>query len=258
MKRAALITAVFLALLFAVCTAVPSARAAAGIPKPAGDIYVQDFAGVLTDSQKQELVSLGRQLDEQTKAQVAVLTVDTTGKDTNIDAYANKAFRQYGLGNKTMNNGVLLVVAVKDRKIRIEVGYGLEGALPDGKVGRILDQYAIPYLKENKPDAAVINTYKKLAAETAKEYNVNLQAHPKAYERPSSAQASPYSFWKQILIGLGILILIFIDFKFLGGTMTYFLLNILMMFFRGGGSGGGGGSKGGGGSSGGGGASRGW
>ncbi|MBU5873027.1 TPM domain-containing protein, partial [Vibrio cholerae O1] len=75
------------------------------------------------------------------------------------------AFRQYGLGNKTMNNGVLLVVAVKDRKIRIEVGYGLEGALPDGKVGRILDQYAIPYLKENKPDAAVINTYKKLAAE---------------------------------------------------------------------------------------------
>jgi len=191
MKRAALITAVFLAFLFAVCTAVPSARAAAGIPKPAGDIYVQDFAGVLTDSQKQELVSLGRQLDEQTKAQVAVLTVDTTGKDTNIDAYANKAFRQYGLGNKTMNNGVLLVVAVKDRKIRIEVGYGLEGALPDGKVGRILDQYAIPYLKENKPDAAVINTYKKLAAETAKEYNVNLQAHPKAYERPSSAQASP-------------------------------------------------------------------
>ncbi|AEP01902.1 TPM domain-containing protein [Heyndrickxia coagulans] len=257
MKRAALITAVFLAFLFAVCTAVPSARAAAGIPKPAGDIYVQDFAGVLTDSQKQELVSLGRQLDEQTKAQVAVLTVDTTGKDTNIDAYANKAFRQYGLGNKTMNNGVLLVVAVKDRKIRIEVGYGLEGALPDGKVGRILDQYAIPYLKENKPDAAVINTYKKLAAETAKEYNVNLQAHPKAYEWPSSAQASPYSFWKQILIGLGILILIFIDFKFLGGTMTYFLLNILMMFFRGGG-GGGGGSKGGGGSSGGGGASRGW
>ncbi|MBF8418180.1 TPM domain-containing protein [Heyndrickxia coagulans] len=257
MKRAALITAVFLALLFAVCTAVPGARAAAGIPKPAGDIYVQDFAGVLTDSQKQELVSLGRQLDEQTKAQVAVLTVDTTGKDTNIDAYANKAFRQYGLGNKTMNNGVLLVVAVKDRKIRIEVGYGLEGALPDGKVGRILDQYAIPYLKENKPDAAVINTYKKLAAETAKEYNVNLQAHPKAYERPSSAQASPYSFWKQILIGLGILILIFIDFKFLGGTMTYFLLNILSMFFRGGG-GGGGGSKGGGGSSGGGGASRGW
>ncbi|MED4922149.1 TPM domain-containing protein, partial [Weizmannia sp. CD-2023] len=244
MKRAALITAVFLAFLFAVCTAVPSARAAAGIPKPAGDIYVQDFAGVLTDSQKQELVSLGRQLDEQTKAQVAVLTVDTTGKDTNIDAYANKAFRQYGLGNKTMNNGVLLVVAVKDRKIRIEVGYGLEGALPDGKVGRILDQYAIPYLKENKPDAAVINTYKKLAAETAKEYNVNLQAHPKAYERPSSAQASPYSFWKQILIGLGILILIFIDFKFLGGTMTYFLLNILMMFFRGGGGGGSGGGGG--------------
>lgn len=260
MKKAALITAVFLTFLFAVCSAVSGVRAATDIPEPVGDIYVQDFAGVLTDSQKQELVSLGKQLDEQTKAQVAVLTVNTIGKDTTIEAYANKAFRQYGLGNKSMNNGVLLVLAVKDRKIRIEVGYGLEGALPDGKVGRILDQYAIPYLKENKPDAAVTNTYKALATETAKEYNVNLQAHPKAYEQPSSSQASPLSFWKQILIGLGILILIFIDFKFLGGTMTYFLLNILMMFFRGGGGGGsgGGGSKGGGGSSGGGGASRGW
>ncbi|GER72219.1 hypothetical protein BpPP18_02860 [Weizmannia acidilactici] len=212
---------------------------------------------MLTDSQKQKLISLGRQLDDKTKAQVAVLTVDTIGKNTTIETFSNQAFRQYGLGDKKMNNGVLIVLAVKDKKIRIEVGYGLEGALPDGKVGRILDQYAMPYLKEGKEDAAVVNTYKKLANETAKEYNANIQSKPQAYEPPPTNQASPLSFWKQVLIGLGVLVLILIDFKFFGGTLTYFLLNILSMFFHGGG-GRGGGSKGGGGSSGGGGASRGW
>ena len=60
-----------------------------------------------------------------------------------------------------------------DRQVRIEVGYGLEGRIPDGKAGRILDEYAIPYLKENQPNQAVINTYERLANEVAAEYGVN-------------------------------------------------------------------------------------
>ncbi|WP_026314641.1 TPM domain-containing protein [Heyndrickxia acidiproducens] len=260
MKKVAFVAAIALSLLFAVLGGGVAASADADIPSPSGDIYVQDFAGVLTDGQKQEMISLGKQLHAETKAQVAVLTVDTIGKNTTLEEFSNQAFRKYGLGDEKLNNGVLIVLAMKDEKIRIEVGYGLEGALPDGKIGRILDQYALPYLKENKPDQAIANTYKKVVNETAKEYNVDIKSDPKAYEEPSNGStATPLSFWKQILIGIGLLFLIFIDFKFFGGTMTYFLINLLSMFFRGGGGGGSGGSsKGGGGSSGGGGASRGW
>ena len=107
----------------------------AAVPKPQGDIYVQDFANLLDDSEKQELIQLGRTLEDQTKAQIAVLTVNSL-EDQTPEEYALEAFRTYELGDKELNNGVLLLIANKDRKARIEVGYGLEGALPDGKVGQ--------------------------------------------------------------------------------------------------------------------------
>ncbi|MGG1688850.1 TPM domain-containing protein [Heyndrickxia ginsengihumi] len=222
----------------------------ADIPSPVGDIYVQDFAHVLTEQQKNELIHLGRQLDDKTKAQIAVLTVESLQNKT-IEEYANQAFRKYRLGDQKLNNGVLLLVAVKDKSVRIEVGYGLEGALPDGKVGRILDDYTIPYLKENKPSAAVINTYKQLFNVVAQEYHINKKTDAKAYV------ASKHSMWLQIGIAVLIIILIILDNKFFGGTFTFMIINILSIFLRNGG-GSGGNRKGGGGSSGGGGASRNW
>ena len=101
-------------------------------------IYVQDFADVLSADEENQLKSIGRNLEDQTTAQVAVLTVNTIG-DKPITEYANEAFRQYGIGSKEENNGVLLVLAMNENQIRIEVGYGLEGRIPDGKAGRILD-----------------------------------------------------------------------------------------------------------------------
>ena len=139
------------------------------MPAPIGDIYVQDFAKVLTPDEIAEIRSLGRTIEDQTTAQISVLTVDTIGENT-IEEYANEAFRQYGIGNETQNNGVLLVIAVSDRLIRIEVGYGLEGRIPDGKAGRILDEHAIPYLQNEQPNKAIIETYKVLANEVLAEH----------------------------------------------------------------------------------------
>ena len=107
-----------------------------------GDIYVQDFANILNEEEKTELRNLGRSIEDQTTAQIAVLTVDTIG-DRTIEEFANEAFRQYGIGNKEENNGVLLVIGMNPsqewiKALRIEVGYGLEGRIPDGKAGRIL------------------------------------------------------------------------------------------------------------------------
>lgn len=222
----------------------------AQIPAPVGDIYVQDFANVLNESEKAELINLGRSIEDRTTAQIAVLTVDTIGDQT-IDEFAVQALRQYGIGNKKENNGVLLVLAMKEKKVRIEVGYGLEGRIPDGKAGRILDDNALPYLKNGQPNRAVVETYKVLAKEVNAEYSGQ---NGKQTTTPSKSKGTGIPAW--LLIPL-VVIVVFLDFKFFGGTLTYLLLSILSRGGRGGG-GGGGSRGGGGGSSGGGGAGRGW
>ncbi|MDQ1004977.1 uncharacterized protein QFZ28_005517 [Neobacillus niacini] len=222
------------------------------MPAPIGDIYVQDFAKVLTEAEIAEIRRLGRTIEDQTTAQISVLTVDTIGEHT-MEEFANEAFRKYGIGNETQDNGVLLVIAVTDRLIRIEVGYGLEGRIPDGKAGRILDQNAIPYLQNGQPNKAIIETYKVLANEVLAEYGKDGgQSTPEGQAQKSPAnEGGGFPAWLLIII---IVAVVFLDFKFFGGTLTYLLLSIISM-----GRGGGGGPRGGGGgSSGGGGAGRGW
>ncbi|MDF2787616.1 MAG: hypothetical protein K0S80_714 [Neobacillus sp.] len=224
------------------------------MPTPIGDIYVQDFAKVLTQNEISELRSLGRTVEDKTTAQISVITVETIGEHT-IEEYANEAFRQYGIGNEKENNGVLLVIAVTDRLIRIEVGYGLEGRIPDGKAGRILDQNAIPYLQNGQPNKAILETYKVLANEVLAEYGQEGGgATPERQaQQPAANEGGGIPAWLLILV---VVIVVFLDFKFFGGTLTYLLLSIISL---GRGGGGGGGSRGGGGgSSGGGGAGRGW
>jgi uncharacterized protein len=219
------------------------------IPAPIGDIYVQDFANVLNESERANLINIGRSIEDQTTAQIAVLTVDTIGERT-IEDFANAAFRQYGIGNKKENNGVLLVLSMQERKVRIEVGYGLEGRIPDGKAGRILDEYAIPYLKNQQPNNAIVETYQVLANEVLAEYGKSGEVVSK---QTTDEKGIGIPGW---LIVIVVIVVVFLDFKFFGGTLTYLLFSIVS---RGGGRGGGGGSRGGGGgSSGGGGAGRGW
>lgn len=230
---------------------------AADIPNPVGDIYVQDFANVLSDNEKQELVELGKYLDDHTEAQLAVLTVRSL-ENKPVDEYALEAFRQYGIGGAKHDNGVLILLALQEQKIRIEVGYGLEGALPDGKIGRILDSYALPYLEKNELNLAIINTYKQLFNEVGKEYNLDKEANAKGFEYTETADGP--SFITVLIITLIFMGLIFLDLRFLGGALTLSLLRMLAAILRNGGGRGGGGAprSGGGGSSGGGGASRGW
>ena len=222
------------------------------MPAPIGDIYVQDFAKILNVDEITEIRSLGRSIEDQTTAQISVLTVDTIGENT-IEEYANEAFRQYGIGNEKENNGVLLVIAVTDRLIRIEVGYGLEGRIPDGKAGRIIDEHAIPFLQSDEPNKAIVETYKALAKEVLAEYGQEggLPAPDNQVQQNTGNEGLGIPSWLLILI---VVVVVFLDFKFFGGTLTYLLLSIISL-----GRGGGGGSRGGGGgSSGGGGAGRGW
>lgn len=229
-------------------------------PVPTSSIYVQDYAGVLSGDTKARINNLGSQVAAKTKAQVVVVTVKSL-EGAPIDEYALGLLRTWGIGDKQLNNGVLMLVAVNDRKSRIEVGYGLEGALPDAKTGRFQDEYMIPHFQRGDYNAGVYNGYLALISTVAQEYNLQLNTDAKPVVKANSQIQESWwdtlPWWAQILIVAGFLVLFIIDWMFFGGTFTYLILSLLR--FRGGGGGGGGRGGGfGGGSGGGGGSSRGW
>ncbi|MBD7985893.1 TPM domain-containing protein, partial [Sporosarcina sp. Sa2YVA2] len=167
----------FVAALCLFLSISPLATLAADVPRwNPSDYYIQDHASILSAEQTAELNRLGKQLNEATGAELAVLTLPSIG-DEPIEDFAVKALRDYKLGKSEEDNGALLVVTTipnsdGDRHFRLEVGYGLEGALPDGKIGRILDEVAIPYLKKGveRPDMAIVEAYKSYYNEIAAEY----------------------------------------------------------------------------------------
>lgn len=247
-----ILSAVFVTTLLFFCSL---SVLALDVPNPPKNGYVLDQTQTLTKEEIYTMNHMGLELQKKTKAQIAVLLIPALeGED--VSDYANRVFRAWGIGDKEKNNGVLFLIALKDKQMRIEVGYGLEGAINDGKAGEILDQYAIPYFQKGKFGPGVMETYKVLVGEVSKEYGVSIDGS-RTHAKQDSIELSPFQL---LLIGVGILALIIVDMTFLGGAITQSILWILASG-RGGGSGrsGGGGFGGfGGGSSGGGGASRRW
>ncbi|WP_394121625.1 TPM domain-containing protein [Planococcus donghaensis] len=240
---------------------------AADFPELTNDLYVQDEVGILTEQQKEEIRQLGRGLEDATTAQIMLLVIPTLEGEP-IESYANEAFRHYGVGAEEENNGVLVVLSLDEpdnREIYVEIGYGLEGALPDGKVGRILDEYAIPYLSQGNYSEGVINLYEVLYQEVSAEYQWNGEpVEPQAATSQQPQEGLPP--FMTILIVSAILILITGGgggkgggrARRRGGRGVYMGPGSFGGGFGGGGFGGGGFRGGGGGSSGGGGAGRGF
>jgi uncharacterized protein len=115
-------------------------------PSPTG--YVNDFAYLLSDSAQAELEARLVKLEKETTAEVSVVTIMSLENDT-IEDYAAGLFQSWGIGKKDKNNGVLFIMALMDRAVRIEVGYGLESIITDGRAGRILDKEVLPHFKNN-------------------------------------------------------------------------------------------------------------
>ena len=166
MKRLLSIWTILLIALFSV-----QVYAAPNIPpKPTTSIYVQDYANVLSPQTEERIQSIGTQLRQVTTAQVVVVTVPTIGASS-IEEYSTALFRSWGIGDKTKNNGVLILLAVNDRQSRIEVGYGLEGAIPDGVAKRLSQTHLIPNLKNNDFDKGALLLYNAIVSEAAMEYD---------------------------------------------------------------------------------------
>lgn len=265
LRTVALLLALLLVvgILFFVFAAVAHALS---VPSPTSEFYINDFAGVLNRDTCNEVLTKGVNLQKATGAQVVVVVVENMG-GADRDSYALEILRSWGVGDKQKNNGVVLLVSIQDRQVKLEVGYGLEGALPDGKCGRILDDAFVPNMRNDDVDAAVLNTYDALLVEVCDEYQIdpNTLTQGTSYRLSEPSKSEPDTDLISIVF-----------------VVIFVAISIVSSIFRwrrggrggghggwgGGGSGwgggggwsggGGGGFSGGGGSGGGGGAGRGW
>ncbi len=181
--------------------------------RPTPPQLVNDFAGALSPEQKEILEQKLVALDDSTSNQIAIVLIKTLN-DYPIEDYANKLFRSWGIGNKKNNNGVLILAAIDDHQVRIEVGYGLEGAIPDITANSIIDNDIAPSFKTQNYYQGLNLATNDLSKAAAGEYHV---------QRQPSNDDNNNSSGEGSLIGIIVIIII-----------------IIFIFRRGGGSGGGG------------------
>ena len=227
---------------------------AADAPVPKLAAHVTDLAQLLQPATRQQLESQLTQHEAQTAQQFALLIVPTLS-DEPIEDYAVRVFEAWKLGQKKVDNGVLVVVAVTERKVRIEVGYGLEGRLTDLFTGRVIRQVITPGFRAGAYDQALLQAMNVLMAQAQGEA-VDLQREAAPEDR-HRGRGHP---------SLVFLVICWVVFPFLWSLLSrrggrgggFWGGGFGGGGFGGGGFGGGGGFSGGGGGSGGGGASGSW
>lgn len=158
-----------IAAVIAVCIFVLPVSAANKYPEPTSRFFVNDFADVIEQAAEDEIYSKAAALQEKTTAQVVVVTVNTLDGEEPAD-YALGLGRQWGVGQEDEDNGVVILLAKTERQIYIAVGYGLEGALPDSKTGRIIDVYGLDYLKKDDFSAGLLEIFGAIVNEVYIEY----------------------------------------------------------------------------------------
>ncbi len=237
--------------------------AAASTPAPPAmpRDYVTDLAGVVPQEFQARLNAYLQELEQKTTAQVLVLTVQSL-EGQSIEDFSLAVKEQWKLGQKGKDNGVLIVVAVQDRKYRLEIGYGLESVLPDSSVGTIGREYLVPYFKKGDYGAGVYAAAIAVANVIASNEGVQITGMPAL--RQSRGAGKPFGALQKIIFGIAILIGVILFITHPQQCMLLMLASSMGGGRGGGWSGGdggfGGGSfgGGGGGSGGGGGASGGW
>jgi uncharacterized protein len=236
------------ALLGSSCLSVAHAESPTKLPKPTS--YVSDFAGVLDDSSKQNIEDIAWQVYSKAHATIEVVTVKSLdGQD--IDPWTTSLEDTWKVGPKASDRGILMVFSIQDHKDRIEVGYGLEGILPDAKVGDIRRSMNAQ-LEQGQYGPAIQSGVLQIANVIAADSNVTITAPQQALApQPDYQPRSHHTNWVGIIFFVIFILLMFRGGGGGRGGWLWFLLgNIMGGGFgggRGGGSGFGGGDGGGGG-----------
>lgn len=160
-------SAIFLLAIFSLITFAPVVSAYVSPGSPKG--YVNDYADILSVSEKSDLEQQLVAFEKTSAVQIAVVTVKNLSGDY-IENYAAQLFKEWGVGGKEKDSGVLFLVAVEDRKVRLEVGYGLEGALTDGEAGAIIRNEITPFFKQGKYFEGITNGVHGVMSATQGEY----------------------------------------------------------------------------------------
>lgn len=166
-------------LCLAVCVLMIFCLAACGekeekFPSHTEEFFVNDFSNVIDEADESAIYSRGVALQSSTTAQAVVVTVESTD-GMEISEYALELGRSWGVGDEAKDNGIVLILATEDREVYVAVGYGLEGALPDSKTGRILDVYGMPYFESDNFSAGLSAVYTALVNEVYIEYGITTE-----------------------------------------------------------------------------------
>jgi uncharacterized protein len=193
------------------------------IPKPLG--YVNDFAGVIDERSRGAMEALITAVREKTGAEIAVVTVPTIEPWGSIEEYSIDLATSWGVGKKGEDNGIVLLLAMKERRMRIEVGYGLEGVIPDGLAGQIQDKSILPSLRAGDYGGGLLRGVEAVAGIIAKKYNVDLGS----FNLEESRQ-----YTRSFPSGLGFMIFVVLIALFFGGGRFLWPLLFLGGLSRGG------------------------
>jgi uncharacterized protein len=224
--------------------------ATAGSYPPAPHDWVTDEAGLLPQQARQGLDARLAAFERATGYQVVVWIGQSTG-GASLEEWAARTFEAWGIGRRGKDDGVAFFVLARDRRARIEVGYGLEGVLTDATSSRILHQVLEPGMRAGQPECAV-----------AASADALMRALAPGQVPPGATQPTKGPAQRRIplpgLILVGIAVLAFLVLLVANPSLALFILYAIFTGGRGGGGGGGGGGFSGGGRSGGGGPSGGW
>ena len=193
---------------FAVVLCAAAGLWAQALPRPRG--FVSDFAGVMSRSDIQAAENLAAAVQQNTGAQIALVTVQSYAPFGSLDEFSLALAESWGIGQRGQDTGILLILAMTERAVKIEVGYGLEGAIPDAVAGRILDTAVLPAFRAGNFSAGMLEGSRAIAGFIAREAGID----PAVFNiAPAPAARPPYE------VGFGA-----------GGILMFLLF---MFFFRG-------------------------
>ena len=145
------------------------------LPRASG--FVNDFAGVMQRQDQEAAENLAAAIREKTGAELVIVTVDSFSAHGNfgtLDEFSLALAQSWGIGQRGQDSGVLLILAVTEREVKIEVGYGLEGVIPDSAAGRILDNEVIPAFRQGDFSGGLLKGLQAIAARVANEHGLDL------------------------------------------------------------------------------------
>lgn len=205
---------------------------------------VADYAGIIDAPSEQLLTQLCQTLWDKAGFALVIATIPSLG-ELSIEEYAEELYKAWGVGAKGKDEGVLLLLSMEPRKVRIEVGYGAEGYLNDAKTGRMLDTYAVPYFRQGNYGRGIVMLSSAVAQAVAQEKQISLNIAAKSAApaaRYETVELSPVA-----IILIIVVLIIMVSTPFGRSLLFWIILSSLMGGGRRGGGGGFGGGFGGGG-----------